>query len=48
MMRAIPRRMTLDMKRWLILLTACLLFPLCACADGISLDVSWKGDIQAW
>ena len=40
MMQAIPRRLTLPMKRWLMLLAACLLLPLCALAEDTLLDVS--------
>ena len=37
----------MSMKRWLILLAACLL-PLCALAEDTLLDVSWSGDIQGY
>ena len=36
------------MKRWLMLLAACLLLPLCTLAEDTLLDVSWSGDIQGY
>ncbi|MGN1019882.1 MAG: CapA family protein [Aristaeellaceae bacterium] len=36
------------MKRWLMLLAACLLLPLCALAEDTALDVTWTGDIQGY
>ena len=38
----------MPMKRWLMLLAACLLLPLCAMAEDVPLDVSWTGDIQGY